>query len=125
MVLAILDKSVAALKEALPTFSLGELELLRDAEDKGKTRASALAAIDEAIAAADPAEQPADEPEPVEPDDDDGPDERVSFDGEHVVTNILPGTTLHLGDGRRLAFGESAGVSEELAVFLRERGQVE
>ncbi len=40
-----------------------------------------------------------------------------------TVTNCLPGTTLHLADGTRLAYGESATVSEGEAVFLRERGQ--
>lgn len=39
------------------------------------------------------------------------------------VENIIPGTELHLGDGRKLQFGESAPVSAALAVFLRGRGQ--
>lgn len=43
----------------------------------------------------------------------------------NIVTNCLEGTTLSLGDGRSISFGESAEVSEELAAFLRERGQVE
>ncbi len=42
-----------------------------------------------------------------------------------TVTNCRPGTTLSLGDGRSLGFGESAEVAEELAAFLRKRGQVE
>lgn len=41
-----------------------------------------------------------------------------------TVTNRLPGVTVHLGDGRKLAFGESAEVSPELRMFLLERGQV-
>lgn len=41
------------------------------------------------------------------------------------ITNCLPGTQLHLEDGRKLAFGESAIVSVEEAAFLRERGQAE
>lgn len=36
------------------------------------------------------------------------------------VTNTKPGTVLHLGDGRKLAFGESAEVSAELAALLAE-----
>jgi hypothetical protein len=38
-----------------------------------------------------------------------------------VVENTRPGTTLHLGDGRRLAFGEKAEVSEEFAAILAAR----
>lgn len=40
-----------------------------------------------------------------------------------VVENICPGTTLHLGDGRKLAFGEKAAVSRALADLLIERKQ--
>lgn len=40
------------------------------------------------------------------------------------VENILLGTTLSLGDGRVLLFGEKAVVEPALADFLRERGQV-
>lgn len=42
-----------------------------------------------------------------------------------IITNCLRGTTLHLGDGRKLAFGESAEVGLGLAALLRERGQAE
>lgn len=42
---------------------------------------------------------------------------------DFTVTNCLPGTQLHLGDGRVLAFGESAEVGETMAAFLRGRGQ--
>ncbi len=42
-----------------------------------------------------------------------------------TITNCLPGTRLHLGDGRVLEHGESAEVGEELATFLRERGQAQ
>ncbi len=35
-----------------------------------------------------------------------------------VVTNDKQGTILHLGDGRKLAFGESAEVSPEIAKLL-------
>ena len=38
-----------------------------------------------------------------------------------VVENTRPGTTLHLGDGRKLAFGEKAEVSPELAALFKER----
>lgn len=41
-----------------------------------------------------------------------------------TVENIVSGTKLHLGDGRRLAFGETALVKLEVAEFLRGRGQV-
>lgn len=39
-----------------------------------------------------------------------------------AVTNSQPGTTLHLGDGRKLAFGETAEVGEVLAADLIARG---
>lgn len=35
-----------------------------------------------------------------------------------TVTNTVKGFTMHLGDGRKLAFGESAEVGEELAAFI-------
>lgn len=38
------------------------------------------------------------------------------------VTNNRPGTTLFLGDGRKLAFGETAEVGEVLAADLIGRG---
>jgi hypothetical protein len=44
-------------------------------------------------------------------------------DGPNVIENIVKGSELHLGDGRKLAFGEKAEVSPDLAAFLRERGQ--
>lgn len=56
-------------------------------------------------------------PEPLEP--------TVTWVNPNIITNRRKGTTLHLGDGRRLAFGESASVSHELAVRLRESGQAE
>lgn len=34
------------------------------------------------------------------------------------VENIRPGTTLHLGDGRKLAFGERAEVTQEIADII-------
>lgn len=36
-----------------------------------------------------------------------------------VVSNDRKGTTLHLGDGRKLAFGESAEVSAEVAELIK------
>ena len=42
---------------------------------------------------------------------------------EPVITNAVPGTVLHLGDGRKLRFGETAQVAADVAKFLRERGQ--
>ena len=35
-----------------------------------------------------------------------------------TVTNDVKGRTLHLGDGRRLAYGESAEVTAELAALF-------
>jgi hypothetical protein len=40
-----------------------------------------------------------------------------------TVENQVRGTILHLGDGRRLAFGESATVGEGVAEALVARGQ--
>ena len=37
------------------------------------------------------------------------------------VENVVPGTVLHLGDGRRLAFGERARVLEAIARLLAGR----
>ncbi len=42
-----------------------------------------------------------------------------------IVTNCVKGTRLSVGDGQILEYGESAETSDELAAFLRERGQVE
>lgn len=35
-----------------------------------------------------------------------------------TVTNTVKGRTLHLGDGRKLAYGESAEVTPEIAALL-------
>ena len=35
-----------------------------------------------------------------------------------LVENLVPGTVLHLGDGRRLAFGERARVRDAIAELL-------
>lgn len=43
----------------------------------------------------------------------------------NIITNTRKGFTLHLGDGRSLAFGESAEVGAEQAADLRERGLAE
>ena len=43
--------------------------------------------------------------------------------GFEEVENIVPGTRLHLGDGRSIEFKEKALVHADLAVTLRERGQ--
>lgn len=45
-------------------------------------------------------------------------------EGMVLVHNILPGTTLSLGDGRSIAHEEGAHVTPALAAFLRDRGQV-
>jgi hypothetical protein len=71
MSLAILDGSVPKLIEAIPNYSLGELESLLEAEKNGKTRKGAIAALEEAIAAAEPAEQEAPAEPAVEGDDHD------------------------------------------------------
>jgi hypothetical protein len=39
------------------------------------------------------------------------------------VENALPGTILHLGDGRRLGFGERATVRPAIAALLTAQGQ--
>lgn len=40
------------------------------------------------------------------------------------VENVVPGTVLHLGDGRRLAYGEQARLREPIARLLAANGQV-
>lgn len=45
--------------------------------------------------------------------------------GPNTITNIIKGTTLHLGDGRKIAFGESADVRPALAALLRGTGQAQ
>ncbi len=40
------------------------------------------------------------------------------------IENHKPGTRVHLGGGRCLAFGDSADVEPDVASFLRERDQV-
>jgi hypothetical protein len=42
-----------------------------------------------------------------------------------IVTNCIKGLTVHLGDGRRLKFGETAEVSPALAEVLRAGGMCE
>lgn len=39
-----------------------------------------------------------------------------------TVTAKLKGVEVHLGDGRKLAFGESAAVSPDIAKLLRAKG---
>ena len=106
MSLSLLDGSVAALTEALPSLSLDDLEALLAAEQAGKTRIGAVKAIEAAIdaALADAAEPLADE----------------EFE---TIESIMHGSELHLGDGRRLAFGETAIVTTAIAIFLRDRKQ--
>lgn len=41
------------------------------------------------------------------------------------VTNRTKGVTVHLGDGRRLSFGDSAVVGAEMAALLRSKGLCE
>lgn len=48
----------------------------------------------------------------------DAPDTPVEALQSFTVTNDVKGRTLHLGDGRRLAFGESAQVSAEIAALM-------
>lgn len=40
----------------------------------------------------------------------------------YVVTNDVPGRTLHLGDGRKLAHGESAEVAKEVFDIIERAG---
>lgn len=39
------------------------------------------------------------------------------------IESLHKGGTLHLGDGRKLAFGETAHVTPEIAAMLRKNGQ--
>jgi hypothetical protein len=100
MILSLLDKPIAALKRAIPSLSLGELEVLKKAEEDGKTRVGAIAVIEEAIAEIE-----------AEP-------------GEEWVENIVPGLDITLHDRSHLLFGQRALVPSDLAALLRERGQV-
>jgi hypothetical protein len=45
--------------------------------------------------------------------------------GPVTVTNCVKGLVVHLGDGRRLAYGESAEVTPETAAQLRAGGMCE
>lgn len=116
MDLSILDKPIRAIREALAGISPDEAKVLLEAEQNGKTRKGAIAAIEESLEGALVAagEKPS-EPVSNEPND-----------GRVGIRSVLPeGSTLHLGDGRQLASGETARVSPSDAAFLRERGQAE
>lgn len=97
MSLSILDGSLNDLRAAIPTLSVGEIELLLDAERNGKTRKGAIALLEEAL--------------PPETD-------------SNEVENIIPGSVITLHDGSQLRFGERAVVPPEMAEFMRGRGQV-
>jgi hypothetical protein len=99
MDLSILDKPIRLIMEALSGVSREEARALLAAEEAGKTRKGVVELLEELT-----------EEAPRDP---------------CLVRNIVPGTTLHLGDGRKLAFGEEARVSPEQAQFMRERGQAE
>lgn len=131
--LTLLDQSVPKLLAAAAELPLEDLVSLIGAEQVGKTRKSAIDGLTALVAektgdaesVAEAIEEAVEEPEgeilenagPLEP--------TISWENPNVVTNCQPGTTLHLGDGRKLAHGESAEVSADLAAFLRERGQAE
>lgn len=127
--LTLLDQSVAKLVDAAADLPVEDLVALLGAEEIGKTRSSAIASLKELIAmrtVLDEAEEPIEEPEggvilvdaePLNP--------TISWDNPNVVTNCVEGTVLHLGDGRRLAYGESEQVSAEIAALLRANGQAQ
>ena len=106
----ILDQSVPKLLEAAKGLSRDEIEQLIAAETLGKTRKSAIEGLNELMASKPEIVAEA-QPEP-EPEPDEAPS------GEVLVANTTKGTTLHLGDGRRLAYGESAYVIRALAANL-------
>lgn len=57
--------------------------------------------------------RPRKEPETVEP-----TPKIIEPTPEIKITNEIKGRTLHLGDGRKLAYGESAEVTPEIAALL-------
>lgn len=97
---SILDKPIRIIREAVRGIAADDAKALLAAEEDGKTRKGVVDLLKEVLA-----EEPA--PDPC------------------LIRNHRPGVTLHLGDGRKLAFGEQAEVSPELAALLRERGQAE
>ncbi len=128
--LSILDGSVANLREKAADLPLDDLLALLGAEQIGKTRKGAIAALEEMIAAS-----AVDEPVigPDAPDDhivsdfdeapladDEPPGSVIEIPpGMALFTNETAGTCIHLGDGRKLAPGESAAVSPELLAQLK------
>ena len=98
--IGILDQSVKRIGEFLAELepTAEDIAALIEAEQAGKTRAGAIALLESFLPA-----------EVIEPVEEDEPHDVVT------ITNDKPGTTLHLGDGRRLAFGESAEVPAYLA----------
>lgn len=127
--LTLLDQSVAKLAEDAAELPLEDLLALLGAEQIGKTRKGAIDLLEGLIASLE-----MDEPNPAEPANDiealgdeimcealdlDGSFVIVPMDDPRVVHNSTPNTTLHLGDGRRLAFGHFA-IAPELAAQRRE-----
>jgi hypothetical protein len=130
--LSLLDQSVTKLLDAAKDLPAEDIEQLLAAETVGKTRTSAMAGLKALLAAEELVEEPnavvegdnvpeAPEEAPSEP----APEQPAESTGPNTITNCKKGTTLHLGDGRKLAFGESGNVSHELADHLRETGQAE
>lgn len=103
--LTLLDQGVAKLLEAAADLPPDDIADLIAAEQDGKTRKGAVEGLQALWDAkvAGPTEVDA-QAEPI-------PD--------NIVTNTREGFVLHLGDGRKLAFGESAIVAPEDAEVLR------
>jgi hypothetical protein len=93
--LSLLDESVAELLDAAAGLPVEDLMVLLAAENAGKTRKNAVAGLEDLLAA------------------------QGSFcGGVEIVENVTEATTVHIGDGRRLAPGESAEVAPEVAAIL-------
>lgn len=123
--LSLLDQSVPNLLKAARELPAEDIEQLLAAETVGKTRTSAMAGLQSLLAAEELVEEPRDNAVVEGEDVPDEPEvvEDATPAGPNTVTNCVKGSALHLGDGRKLAFGESADVSHELAEQLRESGQ--
>jgi hypothetical protein len=125
--LSILDQSIPAIGKVVPALNRDDALALLGAEQIGKTRKGVVSLLQEHIATfgdepvvegADVAEAetaPAAEPASDEPADIPA--------GMVEIENIIEGSALHLGDTRKLAFGERAIVGASLAETLREREQ--
>ena len=123
--LTLLDQSVAKLAEDAAELPLEDLLALLGAEQIGKTRKGAIDLLEGLIAAFEPPVDDGDEAEDEGEAEDPALAPIIEAPSPNTITNCIPGTMLHLGDGRKLAHGESAEVGAELAEALRTSGQAE